>query len=152
MAIKKTRKRAVVYGGDGSKTDAFFFLRHTAEAHSGRELIIDVLNSHAVFISVEQADNGEIVFLNKDKMVYLKLDRPDLPENLPPGLPEIRVRIEMVNGTSVTGAFFVDMPPERSRLSDYLNFTPRFIYLVREGAHLILNKAYIRLVREQGKE
>jgi pyruvate,orthophosphate dikinase len=56
MAIKKTRKRATVYGSDGSKVDAFFFLRHTAEAHSGREFIIDVLNSHAVFISVEQAE------------------------------------------------------------------------------------------------
>jgi hypothetical protein len=47
-----------------------------------------------------------------------------------------------------TGKFPVEMPPERSRLSDHLNFTPQFLYLTRETGDLILNKSYLLFVRD----
>jgi hypothetical protein len=62
--------------------------------------------------------------------------------------PEIPVQVTLVNGQSIAGSFFLEMPPERSRRSDYLNFSPQFIYLCRKHADIIINKSYLFSVKE----
>jgi hypothetical protein len=62
---------------------------------------------------------------------------------------EIPVEVELSGGQILHGRLPVEMPPERSRLSDYVNFTPRFLYLLREDGDLILNKCYILSAREK---
>ncbi|GAG17642.1 unnamed protein product [marine sediment metagenome] len=63
--------------------------------------------------------------------------------------PEVPVEVELINGEILAGSFFVEMPPERSRLSDYLNFSPQFLYLCRQKWDIILNKAYMRSVKDK---
>ena len=147
MKINKLRRRAKVRGSEGSEIDVNFFLREIAENHSGREIILDILNSKAIFISVERLNTNEVFFLNRRKIVCVELHERDLIEEMMLA-PEIPVQVTLVNGQSIKGSFFLEMPPERSRLSDYLNFSPQFIYLCRKNADIIINKSYLFSVKE----
>ena len=142
MKINKLRRRAKVRGSEGSEIDVNFFLREIAENHSGREIILDILNSKAIFISVERLNTNEVFFLNRRKVVCVELHERDLIEEMMLA-PEIPVQVTLVNGQSIKGSFFLEMPPERSRLSDYLNLSPQFIYLCRKNADIIINKSYM---------
>ena len=147
MGIDKIRRKAAVRGYDGRRMEVNFFLREFAEEHSGRELILDILNSHTSFISIEDFENQGIVFVNKGRIMCVELPERDLLEQSMRS-PQSHVSVEMLNGEILSGSFFIEMPPERSRMSDYLNFTPMFLYLCREQGDIILNKDYIAFVRE----
>lgn len=149
MNIRKSKRKATIRGGDGWKLDVHFFLRQQAEEHSGRELIIDLLNSKAGFIACDDYLTKEILFVNKSRIMCLELEGQDLLEETLLS-PAISVRLELTNGEVLEGVFLVELPPERSRLSDYLNFTPQFLYLCREEGDLILNKSYVLSAREKG--
>ncbi len=148
MKIQKRRRKARLCRTRGWKRDVDFFLRHVAEEHSGREMVIDVLNSKASFIVVEDLRTNEVLLINKSEIMFLELEERDLIEEITLA-PEISVQVELVNGDMLIGSFFVDRPPERSRLSDYINFSPQFLYFCREEGDIILNKAYVFAVKEK---
>ena len=52
-------------------------------------------------------------------------------------------------GEIFNGDLFVEMPQERSRVSDFLNFSPDFIYLGREEGDIILNKEFVFSVKDK---
>lgn len=142
MIINKERRRAVVHLSDDRFTEVFFFLQDYAEGHSGRELILDVLNSSSDFIPLEEAGSKKVSLVNKQGIHWVELkEREILGETSL--VHEHSVQVEMVGGKVIRGRVPVEMPPERSRLSDHLNFTPRFIYLLQEDRELILNKSYL---------
>ena len=146
MKIPKVKRKARIYGSEGFDRDVNFFLRPVAQGHSGRELIVDVLNSAATFIPLEDCEAGEFILVNKTKLLYLELAERDLlPETMIAS--EISVEVCLADGRTMVGNFFVEMPKERSRLSDYLNFSPQFIYLCREKNDLIINKSAVVSVR-----
>jgi hypothetical protein len=74
--------------------------------------------------------------------MYLSLSSNEtLPVNLE--AVAIPVKVELIKGEIMEGRFFTDLPPDKLRLSDFLNFSPQFISLWRDEDNLILNKAYI---------
>ena len=64
-------------------------------------------------------------------------------------VPETEVQVELTNGQVLKGSLFLEMPQERSRVSDYLNFSPGFIYLGRKEGDLILNKEFMFSAKEK---
>jgi len=147
VRTEKYRRKATLCRGDGKRLEVNFFLRQFAEEHSGKELIIDILNSKATFIPLEAVQNSEIFFFNKRELMVLELHDRDLSDETMLA-PEIQVQVELTNGEVLNGRLFVEMPQERSRVSDYLNFSPDFIYLCREEGDVILNKAFMLTVKE----
>ncbi len=148
MKINKIKRKATVCGSDGWKLEGNLFLRQVAEEHAGREIILDILNSKASFIPLEDFQNKEIVLINKSKIMCLELKERDLIEETMLGA-EIPVEVKLTNGETLAGSFFLEMPPERSRLSDCLNFSPQFLYLCREKGDVILNKSYMFSVKDK---
>jgi hypothetical protein len=146
--IDKARRSAVVHWSDDHFTEVSFFLQNYAEGHSGRELILDVLNSKSDFLPLEEAQKKKISMVNKQTIRWVELKERDLLEEVMFS-QEQPVEVEMLGGKVFQGMFPVEMPPERSRLSDHLNFTPQFLYLLREDGDLILNKSYVISVREE---
>lgn len=142
MKVDKFKKQATLRVSTGGRVDVNFFLGYTSEKHPGRELIIDVLNSERSFIPLEDVLKDEILMIGKNMFMDVEVDERDL---LPEALEarEIVVQIELINGDILEGSFFTDLPPDRLRLSDYLNYTPQFIYLCRDQNDLIVNKDYI---------
>jgi len=148
MIITKGRRSAVVHWSDDRFTEVSFFLQDYAEGHSGRELILDVLNSSSNFIPLEDAESKKVSLVNKQRIRWVELKEKEIPREAI--LPrEHFVQVEMIGGKVIRGRVPVEMPPERSRLSDHLNFTPQFIHLLQEDRELILNKSYLLSVWDE---
>ena len=142
MKVDKFKRQATLRVSTGGRLDVNFFLSYATDEHPGRELIIDVLNSERSFIPLEDILKDEILMIGKNRFMDVELTERDLlPETLE--AREIEVQIELINGDVVEGTFYTDLPPDKLRLSDYLNFTPQFIYLCRDQNDVILNKDYI---------
>ena len=62
---------------------------------------------------------------------------------------EIPVEVKLTNGEILVGNFVINMPPARSRVSDYLNYSPQYLYLCQKKGDMILNKAYIHYVKNR---
>jgi hypothetical protein len=142
MKVDKFKRQATLRVSTGGVLDVNFFLSYSTDKHSGRELIIDILNSERSFIPLEDILKDEILMIGKNRFMDVELtDRDLLPETQE--ARQIEVQIELINGDLVEGIFYTDLPPDKLRLSDYLNFTPQFIYLCRQQNDVILNKDYI---------
>ena len=150
MRLEKHKRKATINRSDGLKQEVNFFLREFAEDHSGKELFIDIMNSKATFVPLEDINANEIFFLNKSCVKYLELYIRDLTEETMLS-SEIPVQIELINGEILDGSFYLEMPQNRSRVSDYINFSHEFIYLCREEGDIILNKAFIFSIKDTEK-
>lgn len=142
MKVDKLKRSATVRVSTGGRLEVNFFLSYASEIHPGRELIMDVLNSDRSFIPLEDVLKDEILMIGKNRFREVELAERDLLQETSEAL-EIPVQIELIDGDLIDGSFYTTLPPDRSRLSDYLNNTPQFIYLCREQGDLILNKDYI---------
>ena len=141
------KRRVTLCRSDGVKLDVNFFLSPYAEGHSGRELILDVLNSNSTFLPVEDIRTRAIFFLNKSGVMYLEIPERDLADETVLN-PEKCVQVELTNYEILNLSLFMEMPEERSRISDYLNFSPVFIYLCGKEKDIILNKSFVFSVRD----
>ena len=147
MRLEKVKRRVTLYRSDGAKLDINFFLSQYAEGHSGKELIQDILNSKSTFLPVEDIRSGAIFFLNKSGIMLLEIHERDLAEETILN-PKKNVQVELTNHEILDLSLFMEMPEERSRISDYLNFSPEFIYLCGKEKDFVLNKSSIFSVKD----
>jgi hypothetical protein len=147
VILEKKKRRVTLCRSDGMKLDVNFFLSPYAEDHSGRELILDVLNSNLAFLPVEDIRTGDIFFLNKSGIMFLEISERDLADETVLN-PEKSVQVELTNHDILNLTLFIEMPEERSRVSDYLNFSPQFIYLCGKEKDIILNKSFVFSVKD----
>lgn len=147
MRLEKMKRRATLCSSNGVKIDVNFFLSPYAEEHSGRELILDVLNSNLVFLPVEDVHTGDIFFLNKSGIMLLEIPERDLAEETVLN-QEKSVQVELTSHETLNLTLFLEMPEERSRVSDYLNYSPGFIYLCGQKKDFIFNKAFVFSVKD----
>ena len=147
MRLEKIKRRVTLYRSDNVKLDVNFFLSPYAEGHSGRELILDILNSNSTFLPVEDIHTGAIFFLNKNGVMSLEIPERDLADETVLN-PEKSVQVELTNHEILNLSLFMEMPEERSRVSDYLNFSPGFIYLCGKEKDIILNKSFVFSVKD----
>jgi len=151
MRLEKTKRRVVLYRSDGVKLDVNFFLSPYAEEHSGRERILDLLNSRSMFLPAEDIRTGAIFFLNKGGIMFLEIPERDLTDETVLN-PQKNVEVELTNHQILSLSLFMEMPDEKSRISDYLNFSPGFIYLCGKENDFILNKSYVFSVKDLGSQ
>ena len=147
MRVEKIKRTATLCRSDGVRLDINFFLSQYAQGHSGREHILDVLNSNLTFLPVEDIGTGAIFFLNKDSVMSLEIPERDLADEVLLN-PQRSVQVEMTNHEILNLSIFMEMPEERSRVSDYLNCPAEFIYLCGEEKDFIVNKAFVLSVKD----
>ena len=127
MRLEKIKRRVTLCRSDGMKLEVNFFLSPYAEGHSGREFLLDILNSNLTFLPVEDIRTNAILFLNKSKIMYLEIPERDLAEETVLN-PEKVLLVELTNHEILNLSFFMEMPEERSRIMT-LNLSAHFIYL-----------------------
>ena len=148
MKIEKFKRQATLRMNTGGTLDVNFFLSYPTDQNPKREHIIDVLNSDRDFIPLEDILSNEILLIGKNRFMDLELSERDIQtETLE--AHEIAVEVELVNGEVIHGSVFTELPPNRLRLSDFLNFTPQFIYVCREQSDVLINKDYILSVKQK---
>jgi hypothetical protein len=102
----------------------------------------DVLNNHAPFLVVMRQDLGGPRFYSKRAVV-----RVEYHGRAPEGaeLTRIGCRLLMMDGSMLEGSIVETLPPEHSRLFDYLNVEDqRFVRVYAQGERVwMVNKAYV---------
>ncbi len=113
---------------------------------------LDVLNHEDPFLVLHREAPDEIFFCNKNSIV--RVEYADKGAAEPIGAVVIPCRLHMMDGSIIDGIIKESLPPENSRLFDYMNISDeRFIKLhVDEHYRCLVNKAYIVRVVPQDAE
>jgi hypothetical protein len=122
-------------------------LQLVAQTHSGPESPLDMLNRPEAFFAMT-LEGEQPVLLAKSQVVALRL-----PAEAAGGDParesaarRMEMAVEFSDGTRLEGAVLLELPPDRLRLLDFLNFAPAFFGL-RTGADLqVVNRSHVRAV------
>ncbi len=102
-----------------------------------------VLNEPDPFLVLQREAPEELRFYNKASIIRVEYHAEE-------ALPQARMkplscRLDMMDGSLITGSVWRELPPRYARLYDYLNMThEKFMKLHLEDSHICLvNKAYI---------
>ena len=107
------------------------------------EAPLQVLNSSSKFLVVEREEPNETRFYNKASIVRVEyMDEDDLPED---GVKPLDCVTHMMDGALIKGKIERFLPPDNSRLYDYLNIDDEhFVKLkLEDGMTCLINKSYI---------
>lgn len=101
-----------------------------------------VMNTSWPFIVLKRSDPDEVRFYNRRSIIRVEyVGAPDKQ----PAATIMHCRLQMMDGSVIDGMIHEILPPEYSRLYDYLNQADdRFLRIYTNGNQIILlNKAYI---------
>ena len=125
-----------------------------AEGPDGRPgRVLDRLNGEGEGFIPLACDDDHLL-LNKSGIVSVQVPRgqqeaASLDEE--PGR-KVPIRITLVGGTSLVGRIAIQMPPDRSRVLDYLNAAPRFVPVLGEDHVTLVHRSYMLCVRTLKEE
>ena len=111
--------------------------------------LIDRLNDADAFVPWTQGDKLDL--LNKTGIVWVRVGANEPAEE--PGSEDeshgAHVTVDISGGIHAVGEMHYLMPPERSRVLDYVNSSPRFIALRGDSGMLLVNCEHIVRIHEE---
>jgi len=92
---------------------------------------------------VRRRDPDELRFYNKASLIRVEYDENEL--YVAEAGKDLPCRVHLMDGSLIDGTMRKSLPPERSRLYDYMNTdNPRFLKLYVDGASVcLINKSYV---------
>ena len=143
LKIPKKRKEVMLWVHPTGPTVGSIFLYFHGHSRRDTEDPARVLNHEFPFIVVEHEDREELAFYNKESIVRVEYADKGAPAMVNP--VELPCRIQMRDGSTIDGVIRESMPPEKSRLFDYLSQSEdRFLRLhIDEHYRCLVNKSYI---------
>lgn len=147
LKVPKRRAQVEVLVPGGAARQVTMFLAEFASTHSGHERVSDLLNaSEGEFLAVVDAASDAVQFLNRQSVAAARVSSEwESDENLAGG-EEHQVEIALIDGSELRGTVRYVMPPERSRLNDYLNDAQPFVRLAQDEKVTLVNKRHIARV------
>ncbi|MGE4543166.1 MAG: hypothetical protein AB7D06_03550 [Pedobacter sp.] len=140
--IAKNRRQVIFTLADGSEVTGEVFLSLYEAHRQGSQRVGELLNGEDAFLPVKTADGT--VHLNVANIIKASTPADDERHELMMLGKKYTVQITTLHGEAIEGEIFVDLPQDRSRVSDYLNRPERFFrvfvpgYIVYVGARFIL--------------
>jgi len=146
LKIPKTLKQVTLWVHPEGRVVGFLFLRPQSANRPGEEDPLEVLNTADPFLVLKRDGPGELRFYNKNSVVRVEYD-----EGEPLPLPEVAplpCTLHLMDGSLIPGTIRKALPPDRSRLFDYLNLhDEQFVKIHYEGGSVCaVNKSYITCV------
>jgi len=144
--VPRREVRARILLDDGRILDCLVFTAATAP-DGGPQRVLDRLNeTDEEFVPVSCRDDRFLV--NKSGIVTVQITQPDEIAALSDaGAIERAVRLSLAGGINLVGRFQISMPPERSRVIDFLNAAKRFVPLLGPDRVTLVQRNYIVAVR-----
>ncbi len=151
MSDLKVPKRRVALAATlagGLRREVTVFLAEAAPGHSGGERLSDLLNGPNDFIPALEADTGTMTFLNRSAVVVAEAgaeaERNGEGEVTIP--TEHAVEITLTDGRSLRGHVSFVLPPDHSRLADFLNDGTLFLPLHADSRVRLVHKGHVTRV------
>jgi hypothetical protein len=132
----------------GSRLQGEMFLRPGSVAHAGAETVSDRLNDGSPFFPLKvSAPQPSVLLVGKAHVRYVIAPSMDDDDRIADGrsaAAQALVTAVMDSEEAFTGVFFVDMPPERVRVLDYVNEPSlSFVPLTHLDKEYLLNRQHI---------
>jgi hypothetical protein len=123
------------------------YLQPSTAFHETRETPLEMLNRRELFFPLSQP-GGQFLLIAKAQVVSLSYEGAvvDDPERAS-AARHIGIEVTMVGGASYEGDAATELPPNKSRLSDYLNAPEPFFSMVVGESTLCLNRSRVRSAR-----
>lgn len=152
LRVPKHRTPVELTLSGGSTRSVLVFLAESAARHSGPERLSDLLEGESEFIPAVEASTDAVIVLNCTSVVVARVASSVEGDAAAEGTTptEHEVEITLVGGAKLRGFVSYVMPPDRSRLTDFLNAEPRFIKLIEPEAIALVNKQHVTLVEALG--
>ena len=113
-----------------------------------------VLNDPEDFLVVRRREPDELRFYNKASLIRVEYVEDEL--YVADSGKDLPCRVHLMDGSVIDGAMRKALPPERSRLYDYMNTdNPRFLKLYVDDVSIcLINKSYVGYIttREEALE
>jgi hypothetical protein len=131
------------------------FLHDGTAAHDGGENIADLMNDDAPFFPLRLAgkQGRETVLVAKAQVRTMTV--PALGSDARVAIHRstavrLDVRVEIEDGTMVTGVVFAEMPPGRQRALDFFNAPGEsfFVVVTDDDRDVLVNRARVRVVHD----
>jgi hypothetical protein len=148
LRIPKRAVRVDLTRADGTRLEAEVYLSEFASAHVGGERLSEMLNS-GPFLPARDLAQGKVSFLSCHSIAVARVAREveaddDAAAHTIP--TEHEVVVTLLGGQTLSGLLTYVLPPERSRLIDYLNGCPLFIPLLEADHLALINREHIARV------
>ena len=150
MEIYRIPRRATVVRillDDGRSLDGQLFTSDLGPGGRPEHLLHHLNDAATEFVPL--ASGRESILINKAGIVWAQLTGEAAAEIAldAEGGNRVPVRLSLTGGISLVGVLSVVMPPERSRVLDYLNAAGRFIPIFGEGAVTLVQRRFVVLAR-----
>ncbi|MFN7975718.1 MAG: hypothetical protein U0166_25820 [Acidobacteriota bacterium] len=159
LAVPKRKVPVKVHMQGAVERVGFMLVETISPHHSGPQALSEYLHQSDSFVPFFQEGATEVSFLSKESIAVVTVKEDDEQGEIPEGelplvpdddeeaAPEVKVEMELRDGSSVCGELVWAMRPAYRRVIDYLNQAARFLVL-REGEELhIVNKHFVRSAR-----
>ena len=145
LKIPKKLKLVTLWVHPEGRVVGSLFLRPQSANRAGEEEPLEVLNTADPFLVLKRDQPDELRFYNKSSVVRVEYDDDPVP---PPSVDPLPCGLHLMDGSLITGTIQRALPPDRSRLFDYLNLNDeRFVKVHCTGGNIcVVNKAYIACV------
>ena len=130
---------------DGLVLGAIFLQKPESDRSHGEDPWT-VLNGADDFLVVRLREPEDLRFYNKTSLIRVEYTEDEL--YVADTGKDLPCRVHMMDGSVIDGAMRKSLPPERSRLYDYMNTdNPRFLKLYTGGnAVCLINKTYVGFI------
>ncbi|HEU5153324.1 MAG TPA: hypothetical protein VFU03_01185 [Gemmatimonadales bacterium] len=144
-ATERLQVRVVIV--EGMSIEGDLHLQPSTALHETRETPLELLNRDERFFPLT-VGSGSVVFLAKAQVAVLAYQGPvsQDPERESAAL-HIGLEVIMIGGEEYRGFAATELPPNRSRASDYLNAPETFFSLVVGETTVCLNRNCVRAAR-----
>jgi hypothetical protein len=126
------------------------FLALTAKGHAGRETVLDLMNEPEPFFVLKVEGQPPVRMINKERIIEVEVDTAGEYEEDQAAASlakEEEMALTFQDGFTLAGRALVEMPPTKSRLIDFLNYTERFFALRDDRTTHIVNRKHISHVK-----
>lgn len=126
------------------------FLALSAKGHAGPETVLDLMNEPEPFFVLKVGDQPPVRMINKERIIEVEVAGPGEPgdeERASALAKEEEMTLMFQDGFSLSGRARVELPPTKSRLIDFLNYSERFFQFREGDAVHIVNRKHISHVK-----
>jgi hypothetical protein len=132
---------------DGRTLDGTLFTSETGPGGGPEDVLQHLNDTDEEFVPL--LCGRDSFLLNKAGIIWVQLAGAPAREVAHEAVDSHRVpaRFSLAGGISVVGILAIVMPPERSRVLDYLNAAGRFLPLLGEGTVTLVQRRFVVTVR-----
>jgi hypothetical protein len=140
LSVPKRRVEVELALAGGERRRVVLFVAESTHEHAGPERVSDLLSRGEAFFPAADAATREMSFLSRDAVALARVPRAAEPGDADElTIPtEHEVVVELRDGTRERGIVSYVLPPERSRLVDFLNDPAPFFRLLTSPDELLL--------------